>query len=150
MWKADHFGVRVTDMDRAIGFYAGALGMKLLARDINNEGKPQYCFDEFALLELDGCNLELVKYSGKSTAGVAANEPPYCPHIFLKTEDFDATLKMIREKGISVVHGPLSMPGAQWIFVSDPDEISSNSLSGKDLVRSSGKLPVATFADFNI
>jgi lactoylglutathione lyase len=117
MQRADHFAFQVTDMDRAIRFYVEDLGLRLLFREVSEEHE-----EEFAFLEVEGGNLELLK-SRKGAAFVPQPpEPPYCPHLAFGTEDMSVTLEMIREKEIPIVKGPLELAGkVKWIYVNDPD-----------------------------
>ena len=118
MQRADHFAFQVSDMDRAIRFYTERLGLKLLFRESSAEHQ-----EEFAFLELDGGNLELLKKLDGSTFEPKAPVSPYCPHLAFSTNDMDATLAMIQEKDLTIVKGPLEVAGkVKWIYVSDPDQ----------------------------
>jgi lactoylglutathione lyase len=116
MIKNDHMAFQVSNMDASIRFYTGALGLKLLFRHVNEEVREDYAF-----LELDGGNLELLQYLGAPFVKPEI-KPPYCPHLALATDDMDETLRLFTEHGIPVVKGPLENPGEErWVYVSDPD-----------------------------
>ncbi len=116
MNKNDHTAFRVSDLDAAIRFYTGSLGLRLLSRSVNNEEGEAYAF-----LELQGGSLELIQTLNASFVPPQI-EPPYCPHLALETEDIAVTLERIRNKGIAVVKGPLEIPGQEkWLYVADPD-----------------------------
>jgi len=125
MWKVDHFAFEALDMDRAVRFYTEKLGLKLIERRLNTEESGDWGCDEYAILELDGGNLELIRLNGNigRTSDTARHlKPPYCPHIALITEDMDATLRVIEERDISIVKGPCKIEGwTRWLYICDPD-----------------------------
>ena len=116
MTRNDHTAFQVSNMDASIRFYTEALGLKLLFRHVNEEQHEDYAF-----LELDGGNLELLQHLGAPFVKPDI-KPPYCPHLALATGDMDGTLRLFREHGIPIVKGPLEVPGEErWVYVSDPD-----------------------------
>ncbi|MBU0491273.1 MAG: VOC family protein [Chloroflexi bacterium] len=116
MNRNDHTAFQVSDMDAAIRFYTESLGLRLLFRSVNPEEQEAYAF-----LKLEGGNLELIQKLNVPFAKPQIT-PPYCPHFALETDDMAQVLQMISEKGISIVKGPLEIPGEEkWIYVSDPD-----------------------------
>ena len=56
MVKNDHVAFAVSNMDESIQFYTQALGLRLLSRNVNAEEREDYAF-----LELEGGNLELIQ-----------------------------------------------------------------------------------------
>lgn len=121
MWTQDHVAFRVSDMDAALAFYVETLGMTLMFRKTDAEHH-----EAFAFLELDGGNLELLQSLDEHNNPTAWRqpppEPPYCPHLALKTEDLDAICRMLEERGIPVLNGPLEIAGSvHWMYVCDPD-----------------------------
>jgi lactoylglutathione lyase len=114
MTKNDHVAFQVSNMDASIQFYTEALGLRLLFHNINKEQQEDYAF-----LELDGGNLELLQLLDTPFTR-AEIKPPYCPHLALTTDDMDRTLQVIRERGIPIVKGPLEIPGEErWVYISD-------------------------------
>jgi len=112
---------RVSDMDAAVEFYVNGLGMKLMFRKTDEEHH-----EEFAFLELDGGNLELLQLLDERNRSVAYDRapaaPPYCPHLALKTDDLDGVVRMLGERQIPILNGPLEIPGSvRWLYVADPD-----------------------------
>ncbi len=125
MWKVDHFAIEVKDMDRSVEFYTKKLGLKLKEREVNSEERDEWGCDEYSILELEGGNLELIRLD-KSNKQTSAEKndftPPYCPHLALTTDNMDKTLKMIEERGIHIIRGPLEIKGwTKWVYVCDPD-----------------------------
>jgi len=68
---ADHVAFRVADLDKAIEFYTGALGMTLLNRQVDREHQ-----EAFAFLDLDGCRIELLVMLDESGEPVPFEPPP--------------------------------------------------------------------------
>ncbi len=118
---ADHFAFQVSDMERSIEFYTKRLGLSLMFHKVDEAHH-----EAFAFLELDGGNLELLQSLDSNNRPLPYSpptiRPPYCPHLALKTEDMDALVLRAREKGVTIVKGPLEAPGlAKWIYLADPD-----------------------------
>jgi lactoylglutathione lyase len=115
--KNDHMAFRVSNMDQSIQFYTQTLGLRLLFRNVNPDEQEDY-----AILELEGGNLELIQRLDGLPFEPPEIKPPYCPHLAFTSDDMDETLKMIAEKHIPVVTGPLEIEGAEkWIYIHDPD-----------------------------
>lgn len=115
MAKNDHMAFEVSNMDAAIAFYTQSLGLRLVVRDVSDD-------EDCAFLELDGGNLELLQRRDGAPFEKQEIRPPYCPHIALSTPDMTETLRMIEERNIPVVKGPIEVPGAvKLVYVRDPD-----------------------------
>lgn len=117
MIKQDHVAFQVSNMDKSLQFYTETVGLRLVFRNVNTEEQEDYAF-----LELDGGNLELIQRLDNEPFEKPQIKPPFCPHLALTTDDMTRTLRAIEEKHISVVKGPLEIAGAErWIYISDPD-----------------------------
>ena len=121
MWTQDHVAFRVSDLDTAIRFYVEALGLKLMFRELD-----AVHHEAFAFLELEGGNLELLQSLDADNRPLPFErppvEPPYCPHLALRTDDFDALVARLVSQGIPIVKGPLEIPGSvRWLYIADPD-----------------------------
>ena len=119
--RADHVAFRVTDLDSAIEFYTGALGLKLLNRQVDHENK-----EAFAFLDLDGYRIELLVMLDETGDPVPYAPPspaePFCPHLAVSVDDLDAKLDEIVKNGAKRLKGPMEMPGmVEWAYVADPD-----------------------------
>lgn len=119
--RADHIAFRVADLDRAIEFYTGALGMRLLNRQVDRENK-----EAFAFLDLDGSRIELLAMVDESGEPVPYEPPspaePFCPHFAVSVDDLDAQLDEIVKNGAKHIKGPMEIPGiVGWAYVADPD-----------------------------
>ena len=117
MPKLDHIAIEVSNIDRAIEFYADKMGFILDSRAVNKDQQEEYCF-----LKSDGTNLELISDLKKSYNKKQKIQKPYCPHIGFVTDDMDRTIKELQTKNIEIIQGPLEIAGEEtWVYFSDPD-----------------------------
>lgn len=121
MHRLDHVAVQVADLDRAIDFYTGTLGLRLMFRELDEEHH-----EAFAFLEMEGGNLELLQMLDEQNRPVPCvtpkPRPPYCPHVALGVDDLDAILDTLARAEIPLLKGPLAIPGkVRWCYVADPD-----------------------------
>lgn len=120
MAKLDHVALRVSNMDASIAFYTESLGLRLMFR---KRDEPHH--EEFAFLELDGGNLELLTpldENNRTIPFAAAPEKPYCPHVAIATIDMAELMMLVARKKIPVVAGPFEMAGeVRWVYLADPD-----------------------------
>lgn len=118
MLTNDHTAFRVRDLDRAIAFYTEKLGLKLLFRETDEEHG-----EAFAFLELDGGNLELLESLDTGMPPVPKPQPPYTPHLAIATDDLEALAKVLTNKGVPILKGPMTIPGkVTWLYFADPDK----------------------------
>ena len=116
MLRTDHVALPVSDMDEAIKFYAEKLGLQIISREVDPVHE-----EEFAFLALEGGNLELLK-SLAHPFEKPEIRPPYCPHLALATDDMTAALKLIEQRRIPIVAGPLKIEDkVTWLYIADPD-----------------------------
>lgn len=121
MWAMDHVAFQVSCLDAAIAFYTQTLGMKLQFRELDEAHH-----EAFAFLELEGANLELLQTLDENNQPIAYEalpiQAPYCPHVAIKSDDLDTLIALLDEKGISILKGPLEIPGhVRWLYFADPD-----------------------------
>ena len=121
VWCQDHVAFRVSDMDAALRFYEETIGLKRVSCQTDEAHH-----ERFAFLELDGGNLELLQCLDESNRPKPYTkpvvEPPYCPHLALKTYDIESVIEKLRERGVAIVKGPLEIPNqVRWLYVADPD-----------------------------
>jgi len=113
----DHIAIEVSNIDRAIEFYADRMGFILVSRAINRDQQEEYCF-----LKSNGTNLELISDLKKSYSEKQKIQKPYCPHICFVTDDMDKAIKELRTKNIEIIRGPLEIAGEEtWVYFTDPD-----------------------------
>ncbi len=116
MAKLDHVAIEVSDLDAAIQFYEQKIGLKFLFKKVDEAHG-----EAFAYLEMEGARLELLqplRLAKRFTAG----EQSYCPHLAFASDDIHATGQDLREKQVTVLKGPLEIPGmVRWLYAADPD-----------------------------
>ncbi|SMQ61350.1 glyoxylase I family protein [Devosia lucknowensis] len=117
----EHVGITVGDMDRAIGFYCGLLGLRLAMRTSSAGG-------ELAFLDAGGGMLEVaapVPAAGRfrdvpmSEAGMR--------HLTFAFDDVDGMIETLEAEGIEIVERPRKAYNTEMVrrvaFVRDPDGI---------------------------
>jgi lactoylglutathione lyase len=115
--KNEHTAFQVSKIDESVAFYTQKLGLRLISRETNPAEQEDYAF-----LELEGGNLELIQRLADEAFVKPSLRPPYCPHFAMATDDMARTVAMIKAAGIPIVKGPLEIAGVEtWIYVSDPD-----------------------------
>ena len=119
--QVDHFAFAVSDLERAIQFYTSCLGMRLIMKKLD----PVH-HEAFALLDLGGANLEILQRLDENNQPLPFEcpplQPPYCPHLALRTANLDLTLGVLRQQNLPILEGPLEIPGkVKWLYFHDPD-----------------------------
>jgi lactoylglutathione lyase len=110
--------LRVGNLERALAFYTGVLGMHLLRRQDYPEGRFTLAFvgyqdeNEAAALELTW-NWDTEKYEPGTGYG----------HIAIEVEDAYHTCELVRQRGGKVTReaGPMKHGTTVIAFVEDPD-----------------------------
>jgi lactoylglutathione lyase len=121
MYRLDHVALQVSDMERSITFYEKKLGLKLLSRQID---EAQH--EEFAFLELEGGNLELLCMLGENNQPLPYEAPepaaPWCPHLAIAVPDIASQLMRVEREKISMLKEPVEIAGqVRWFYCCDPD-----------------------------
>ena len=113
-----HTMLRVGDLDRAIAFYTGVLGMRLLRTTDRPEQRYTVAFVGYAD-ESSGAVLELTYNYGvdRYDLGTAYG------HVAIEVEDARAACEAVRAKGGAVTReaGPVKGGATVIAFVQDPD-----------------------------
>jgi len=113
-----HTMLRVGDLDRALSFYTGVLGMRLLRRTDFPEGRFTLAFVGYQD-ERDGAVLELTHNWGVAQyeAGTGYG------HVAIEVDDAYAACEEVRRRGGSVTReaGPMQHGTTVIAFVQDPD-----------------------------
>ena len=135
--RFSHAGVTVSDMDRALAFWADLLGLRLLGRGVVTyehldqiTGLPGTRI-EWAELALPGGGLvELFRYlrpAGNPLAG-GVNDPGKT-HLCLETDDLDGLLARLHAAGVrSAFPRAVRIPKGDWlgfrcVYVFAPDDV---------------------------
>lgn len=117
--RVDHIGVRVRDLERALGFYA-ILGFSLHAKAGN---------DAVAIVRNDRdveLNLVYNASAGEQARNILMDVPEKYPgytHVALRVASIRATLEALKANGVRITQGPVAFgrDGHVSVFVRDPD-----------------------------
>ncbi len=98
--KVDHIGVAVKNLDEAIKFYEGILGMKCLDKEVVEEQKVTVAFlpigdTEIELLESTEEDGPIAKFIEKKGEGIQ--------HIAYRVDDIEKAIDEMKEKGIKMI-----------------------------------------------
>lgn len=117
--KFTYVGIRVTNLQRSIDFYAKILGMKVSGR-----GKIEQTRGETVGLqsEKDGFVLELNYYEESSPYNTKYNVGEGLDHLAFKVDDLDKSLEEARKAGYRTIL-EMKADGGRWAYIEDPDGI---------------------------
>ena len=135
----DHLNIVVGNMDKAVAFYGGVLGMtKTFEVTLEGEwietvtGLQNLCA-RCVFFSLPNCDvrLELLEYSLPRGAAIEINSLPNTPglrHFAFETDDIDALSEKLQAAGVSFVSPPVTVPFAvgnrgtkRLCYFHDPD-----------------------------
>ena len=135
----DHVGLTVIDLDRAVEFWCGRLGLRLLQRVTENDPDMASLIGEDSVeVEIadldagDGRIIELIKYVRPAGRPVRArSSDPGSTHIALRVDDLDEALARLEGSGArQISRHPVLLhdPGGAWdgvacCYIADPDGI---------------------------
>lgn len=126
--RAHHFGVTVTDLDRAVEFYEGALGCDVLDRfTVSGEAFSEGvgvdgATGSFAHLDAGDARVELVEYdpAGDDRTGGHVNQPGE-KHLGLAVDDLDAFYEGLPAAVETLSELQTTESGTHILFVRDPE-----------------------------
>lgn len=147
--RLSHVGVGVTDMDRAIGFYEGALGFSRAAAVTGGQesaslvGLPGEVRFQSQFMELEGRLVELVRFEAPETQRAPLKQfgQTGLTHLSMRVDDLDAALAMVRACGGTVLEQSFTqvdLPGGiagRIVFCTDPDGTRVELMEFPDAVR---------------
>jgi lactoylglutathione lyase len=117
--KADfkYVGIRVTDLDRSIGFYTKVLGMKVAGR-----AKIEQTKGEVVSLQSEkgGFTLELNYYEKGSPYNTHYSAGEGLDHLAFQVDDLDNALEEAHLAGHKTVLD-VKAEGGRWAYIQDPD-----------------------------
>jgi len=98
--KVDHIGIAVPNLEEALKFYEGVLGVKSTGVEEVKEQKVKVCFlpsgdSELELLESTAPDGPIAKFIESKGAGIQ--------HIALRVDNIEAALAELKAKGIKVI-----------------------------------------------
>ena len=125
---AHHFGVTVSDLDRAVEFYGDTLGLgdperfsvsgEAFADAVDVDGAT----GRFAHFDAGGARIELVEYDpeGPDASGGTVNRPG-AKHLGLSVEDLDAFYAGLDPAVTTLSEPRTTESGTRILFVRDPE-----------------------------
>ncbi len=112
-----HTMLHVSDMDRALAFYCGLMGMQVTVSRENPATQHRNAFVGYGPYDTTA-QIELVSYG----VGRSYDKGDGFGHLAIGVEDVAATCAHLRAHGAVISHEPKTVPsGAQIAFVQDPD-----------------------------
>ena len=120
-----HSMIRVADLEKSLGFYCDALGMKVLSRTDFEEGKFSIVFVNFTEDYRSGAVELTYNWEGEENETGYSHGTGY-GHLAVGVPDIERTCADLKDKGHEITVEPKSMlPGAPKLaFVKDPDGYS--------------------------
>ena len=118
--RIDHIELLTAAPDRTIAFYTGVLGFRERERQ-RISATPAGPL-ELVYLELGGTTVEVMCYpEAKAIAPRGAQQRLGWQCLALEVDDMDATLGMLKDKGVEAVWGPMKRPDYARAEIRDPD-----------------------------
>jgi len=98
--KVDHIGIAVKDLNEALKFYQGLLGLKVTETEVVEEQKVRVAFlptgdSEVELLESTDPEGPIARYIEKNGEGIQ--------HIAFRVDNLDEKLAELKEKGVRLI-----------------------------------------------
>lgn len=127
--RSHHFGVTVTDLDRAVEFYGTVFGFEVLNRfSVSGEAFSdgvgvENATGTFAHLAGGDVRIELVEYApeGDDQTGGSINQPGV-KHLGLAVEDIDAFYDGLPSDVETLSEPRTTESGTRILFVRDPED----------------------------
>ncbi|MBJ3785205.1 VOC family protein [Devosia sediminis] len=118
----EHVGMTVRDMDRAIGFYCGLLGLRLALRKSSAGGEMGFFDAGGGMLEVSAPVPPATERSRDVPRGEAGMR-----HLTFAFDDVDGMIETLEAAGVEIVERPRNAIHREMIrrvaFVRDPDGI---------------------------
>lgn len=110
-----HTCLNVSDLDKSIKFYTENLALKFVSRREIKQNNAEIAF----LRDEGGGAIELTHWRDKKTLTDGDN----FDHIAFGVDDVEATIKQLRERGVTIAMEPYSLQGSssKIAFIKDPD-----------------------------
>ena len=115
---ADHIGINVSNMERALHFYHDLLKLPILREKIDNGDNDIY----YLQLGADS-RIELFDYHGSSEKKKEPEIEHRNQHQTKHNNDVDEWAAYLKEKGVPIRYGPESLThlGSRVCLIEDPD-----------------------------
>jgi lactoylglutathione lyase len=127
--KFTYVGIRVTDLEKSIGFYTKLLGMKAVGRGKIKKTKGE----TVALVSHEGgFVLELNYYEKGSPYATKYDAGEGLDHLAFGVEDLDKALQEAKTAGHPTVLD-MNVEGSRWAYIEDPNGIWIELFKATDL-----------------
>jgi lactoylglutathione lyase len=113
----DHIGIRVTDEQRAVDFYA-QFGFRLVFRD---PGGSVVVLVNDASVEINLIVNAARDFDGRNRLMDIPEKYPGYTHVALRVASIEDTVAGLAKLGIAVTEGPVRLGPGLSLFVRDPD-----------------------------
>ncbi len=116
--QVDHIGIRITDKQRALVFYA-LLGFKV---EVEVDFEPVTIIKNPAGVEINLIINGVDNTGGKNILMDVPEKHPGLTHVAFRVADIKATIATLKAKHIIITQGPVTFgDGHVSVFVRDPD-----------------------------
>lgn len=115
---ANHIGINVSNMEKALHFYHDLLKLPILQEKIDNGDNDIY------YLQLgEDARIELFDYHGASEKKEVTESDLGYRHLAIEVDDVDEWAAYLKENAVPVRYGPESLPhlGTCVCLIEDPD-----------------------------
>jgi len=124
LMKLSFVTISVKNMEESLKFYTEIIGLNVL-----KSFSPQPGVNITFLKDKDGGIVELIEYGDKSQA--SQDSIKSIVSIGFSVEDLDKEMKILEEKNISIIRGPIKVPsGERFIFIEDPNGVEIELIEG--------------------
>lgn len=119
--------IAVKDLEKSVKFYSEVLKLNEVMRF-----SPQKGIIIVFLKDEDNSKIELIEYEQKKE--VIETDSASIVSIGFAVDNLDDSIKMLREKNIEIIRGPIQTPGGQkFLFIKDPDGVEIEIIQGFNL-----------------
>jgi lactoylglutathione lyase len=106
--------MRVSDIDQAINFYTGVLGLEVMERKTSPRGS------HLAFLKVPNSE-ELIELASYPPSGPVRVQEDLV-HLAFQVQNLEDTMRDLSAKGVKITDGPTqSSSGSRFIFIDAPD-----------------------------
>ncbi len=128
-----HIAVSVSDMEKALEFFCGALGLEVMM-DMEMEGVPAIeailgvkdIKMRYVLFTGQGAQLNLLEFKNPKGENIAAKMRPFdhgIHHIAFAVDDVEAAYEELKAKGVEFISPPQDTGVAKAIAMRGPDGV---------------------------
>ncbi|MCK5051679.1 MAG: VOC family protein [Candidatus Cloacimonetes bacterium] len=119
--------IAVKDLEKSVKFYTEITKLNEVMRF-----SPQKGINIVFLKDEDDGKIELIEYEQNKGVDVSGNAS--IVSIGFTIDDLDDSIKMLNEKNIKIIRGPIQTPGGQkFLFIKDPDGVEIELIQGFNL-----------------